>query len=170
MFLFYGTGLTAMAWIAYTRWEIMYYVNHLWLQYIIYVMLSTTIYHTRYPVKESICLGFLTTFLNSYYWELPLHLADYIQGFPSYQLHIHLPQLWRLYPLTFFLPRYKFADKKHLWAGFIISCIIMILALGPLRPLKQILYTLNRVACLLILTYTIIKSYPTHPDEEYCRG
>ena len=58
------------------RVSVGFYTNSLLLQYTVFTVFSVYVFNQRYNIKQALCLGFLTVFLNSYYWELPLHLAE----------------------------------------------------------------------------------------------
>lgn len=162
----YLAATCALLVVKLTHWEIMFYTNNLWVQYIIMVVTSYAIYRDKYPIKEAGCLAFLTVFLNSFYWETPLHLADFITGAGNIlgNLGVWIPQLWRLYPATFFLPRfnYKPTAKKKLLAGLVFSAAIMglIFGLHIVGPMKQLYYLVNRFVCMIILTQVTLEAEP----------
>ena len=161
-YLFYcsSTLFAVVVWILNA--EIGYYNTGLIIQYIFFVMASTYLYNQRYGVKESICLAFLTVYLNSYYWELPLHIAEYIEG---YRYLAQLKQLWRLFPLLFFIPRGMITkeDTAPLLGGTLISVGFMAYretGHGRDLPLQALHHPVNRLVCLAILIYVIIKETP----------
>jgi hypothetical protein len=121
-------------------------------------MLAVYLYNRRYSFKEALCLGFLTVFLNSYYWELPLHMAEVLSG----TLHVGmLVQLWRLVPVPFFLGHYRFTDRRLVSLGLGFSFVILCLKYAlRILPVRLMLYAVNRLVCLLILTKTIIEAEP----------
>lgn len=153
-----------------------FYTTELILQYVFMTMLATYLYNLRFNIKQSICLAFLTSFLNSYYWELPLHIIDYIQVFPNYfaNLNVFIPQLLRLTPLIFFIPRFRYQSdaKQWLFYGILVSTIIVILNYtvypphNPHYPERAILYGINRLVCLVILVKTIIEA--DHVEKITC--
>ena len=160
--LFYISGFGFIAGVILTNWSIMFYTNTLWVQYTVFVMLATMFFNEHYPIKEAICLGFLTVFLNSYYWELPLHFTDYAMTFPNWlgNMGVFLPQLVRLLPLMYFLPNYTLTStsKKLLVTGLIFSSILMMIRFTVLRPYGGFIWAINRLVCLLVLVKVILEA------------
>lgn len=138
--------------------EVGYYNTWLIIQYVGMVMLATYLYNQRHDVKASICLAFLTVYLNSYYWELPLHIMEYVQG---YRYFAQLVQLWRLFPLVFFfVPRGYITrgDLGKLFMGVLFSVAVVAYRStghGIRLPLQALHNPINRVVCLLVLIYVI---------------
>lgn len=141
-----------------TKFQIGFYRTNLIIQYATLTSIAVFLYNTRYNIKQAICLGFLTAFLNSYYWELPLHIADFVNG----PLHTRMVvQFWRLIPLLFFLERFKFNAKSRLFLslGMGFSGIIMVLKfIVNLKFDFRLLYALNRLVCLLILVKVVMEA------------
>lgn len=140
------------------RFQVGYYNTWLVIQYIGMVMLATYLYNQRYNIKSSVCLAFLTVYLNSYYWEIPLHIMEYLQG---YRYVAQLVQLWRLFPLLFFIPRgfLSGGDWLPIGGGLGFSLAVMIYRStghGIRLPLQALHGPINRVVCLLILIYVIM--------------
>lgn len=157
--VFYLSGLAAITAVKATGFSVGFYRNALIIAYILLTMAAVTLYGTRYTFSKAVCLGFLTVFLNSYYWELVLHLGEYLTvGFYVEQL----AQLWRLTPLAFFLRRYRFHYTKPLWGGLVISAgAIYIKNLFVLDdPQWWTVMMVNRAVCLLLLTYTVLRAEP----------
>lgn len=145
------------------NFEVGYYTNHLIVLYTLMTLLSFYIYYQRKPLKEAICLAFLTVFLNSYYWELPLHLAEILSG----TLHIGMiVQLWHLTPIPFLLKHFQFQENTRatLSIGLVFSTIIMVarflLRLNISWIYWSYLYDLTRIICLILLTKVIIEANP----------
>jgi len=143
-----------------TGFQIGFYHNHLIIQYAILTMIAVYLYNVRNSIKEAICLGFLTVFLNSFYWEIPFHLAELLSG----SLHVGmLVQLWRTVPLIFFVSHYEFNAKTRaivsLGMGF--SGIVMVSkCLLHLKLNYFLLFALNRFVCLLLLIKVIVEAEP----------
>ena len=156
----YYVGAVLFAEIVYIyRLEIGYYNTFVLIQYIGMTVLSTYLYNQRYSIKEAVCLAFLTVYLNSYYWELPLHVMEYIQC--GYYGPWQLVQLWRLFPLLFFIPRGYVTgeDWLPLGGGLGFSLAMMLYrntGHGVDLPLQALHHPINRVVCLLVLIYVII--------------
>ena len=160
--LFYISGFGFIAGVILTNWSIMFYTNTLWVQYTFFVMLATMFFNSRYPIKEAICLGFLTVFLNSYYWELPLHFTDYAVSFPNWlgNMGVFLPQLVRLLPLMYFIPNYQIHSdgKKTLVYGLIFSSIMMMIRFSVPNTYTSFIWMVNRFVCLLVLVKVILEA------------
>lgn len=160
-FTFYLLAEAFILAIFVTGFQIGYYRTHLIIQYALLTVIASYLYNQRNSIKEAICLSFLTVFLNSYYWEIPLHLAEFLSG------SIHrgmLVQLWRLIPIPFFLSRYDFSAKSRfilsLGLGFsgIVMCLRFIL---NLKLNYVLLYALNRLVCLLLLVKVVMEAEKT---------
>jgi hypothetical protein len=141
-----------------TKASIGFYTTTLLLQYISLTMLSVHMFNQRYNIKQALSLGFLTVFLNSYYWEIPLHLAEILSG----DLHVGmLVQLWRLVPLLFFLKHFEFSayDRWLLSLGLGFSAVVMFLKLYSRLPYGWVyLYPVNRFVCLCLLLKVLIEA------------
>lgn len=161
---FYLLGTGFILTVKLLEFEAMFYSTNLWIQYTIFVMLATMLFNTQYPIKEAICLGFLTAFLNSYYWELPVHIADYIATFPNWlnYLGVFIPQWVRLLPLMYLIPNYTYKPtaKTYLIAGFMQSTCILILREVFFHGTQQPKWILARFMCLLILVKIILDAEP----------
>ena len=135
-----------------------FYSNSLLLQYVALTILAVNIFNQRYNIKQALCLGFLTVFLNSYYWEIPLHLAEVLSG----TLHVGMVvQLWRLIPVPFFLKHYKFTvrDRAILSVGLAFSTVIMFTVMFVRVPdYKLVLYSVNRFISLCLLIKVLIEA------------
>lgn len=119
-----------------------------------------------YDFKHALSISFLLVILNSFYWELVLHLAAAHQNI--YAL-INPRESIRLIIVPFLLHHYKFHKhkaNKYLRLGIIVSGIIAYFRLKTFRingvriimfsvPLfgniGKLLYTINRIFCLWIL-------------------
>lgn len=157
--LFYICGVASLGVVGVVKASIGFYATTLVMQYIALTMLATYLYSQRYEVKQAVCLAFLTVFLNSYYWELPLHLTEYFMG--SFYV-AQLVQLWRLTPLLFFIPRGMIArdSLKPLLAGAVFSFVLMVYRSQRYRqPFQAITHPVNRLVCLAVLIYVITGRY-----------
>lgn len=158
LFYIFAVGSIGLVWVIQA--EIGFYNPWLIIQYIALVILSTYLYNQQNTIKNAVCLAFLTVFLNSYYWELPLHLAEYIQiGFyhPA-----QLKQLWRLFPLFFFIPKGMITKQslKPLTGGALFSIGLMAYRSQRYRqPLQDFHHPVNRLVCLLVLVYAITRNH-----------
>ena len=139
-----------------------YYTTFLIMQYILFTFLAVQIYNTRRSFKQAISLGFLTVWLNSFYWEAPLHLAELLSGGPHIGM---LVQVWRLAPLPFLLKNYSFDKyaKPTLAVGLMVSLIIIFMRFY-LKLHWWWMYPLNRLICLLLLVKVVTEAKPNEPE------
>jgi len=133
-----------------------YYTTFLILQYIVFTVLAVYLFNTRRSFKHAISLGFLVVFLNSFYWEAPLHLAELLGSGPHIGM---LVQVWRLAPLPFLLKNYSFDKyaKPTLAVGLFVSTVIMYLRIY-LHIKYWWIYPLNRLICLLLLVKVVTEA------------
>lgn len=155
---FYLLGFQFILIIATTGFEVGFYTTNLLIQYALLTMGATVLYNQRTPLKEAVSLAFLTVFLNSFYWELPLHLAEIFSGVPHVGM---LVQLWRLVPAVWFLGNYMFdgRSKRTLGKGLLFSLILNVVAYLNMAP-RFITFVVLRGGCLLFLVKTIVEAKP----------
>ena len=145
-----------------------YYNTQLIITYCYLVMFAWSYLriYKDYDFKSALSISFLLVILNSFYWELVLHLAAAHQN--VYAL-INPRESIRLIIVPFLLHHYKFHKhkaNKYLRIGIVVSGIIAYLRLKTFRingvriimfsvPLfgnvGKLLYTFNRLFCLWIL-------------------
>jgi len=157
-YYFYLIGFQFILLIATTGFEIGFYTSSLLIQYALLTMGATFLYNQRKPIKEAVSLAFLTVFLNSFYWELPLHLAEVFSG----GLYVGmLVQFWRLVPAVWFLKNYTFDNrsKKTLAKGLLFSLVLNAVAYLHLTP-KLLTHAIIRLGCLLFLVKTVVEAKP----------
>lgn len=157
-YYFYLVGFQFILLVVATGAEIGFYTTNLLTQYALLTMGATFLYNQNNPIKEAISLAFLTVFLNSFYWEIPLHLAEVFSGAPHIGM---LVQLWRLVPAVWFLGNYTFDDKskKTLAKGLLFSLTLNGVAYLHIGP-KLITHAIIRGGCLLFLVKTIVEAKP----------
>ena len=157
-YYFYLIGLQFILLIAATRVEVGFYTPNLLIQYALLTMIATFLYNQRSPIKEAVSLAFLTVFLNSFYWEIPLHLAELFSGAPHVGM---LVQIWRLVPAVWFLGNYTFDDRSRwtLAKGLLFSLTLNVVAYLHIVP-KLITHAIIRGGCLLFLVKTIVEAKP----------
>jgi len=144
-YLFYIFGVASVEVVWVVKASIGFYKTHLIMQYILLTMIATYLYSQRYEVKQAVCLSFLTVFLNSFYWELPLHIIEFVLiGFYPAQL----VQLWRLTPLIWFNQRNMLTMKNSgpLVFGFLFS--LATLFYRSMVGKHFYAHPLNRLVCL----------------------
>jgi len=155
-FVFYFTGFAFLSLIFITQFSIGFYTSMLFIQYAVMTMMATTVFNIKYRFKEAVSLAFLVTFMNSFYWEIPLHLAEFLSGAPHVGM---LVQLWRLVPVVWLLEHYEFNDasKRTLAKGLLFSLILNVIAYLQLGP-KLVIHAVIRFGCLYFLMKTIIEA------------
>lgn len=141
----------------YTGFEVSYYRNHILLGYVVLVVVSYIMYRRRFNVSRSLGLAFLTIYLNSFYWELPMHVAD-LFSHGVYPAMAH--QLWRLSPYYIFYREFSIRSAKYLQAGLVVSSLVFwyTFYLGAGHPYKMILFHINRLICAYLLTRTFVEA------------
>lgn len=157
-YFFYLVGFEFMFLVTVTGFGIGFYTTDLLIQYVFFTMGATFLYNQRNPIKEAVSLAFLTVFLNSLYWEFPLHIAEILSGLPHMGM---LVQLWRLVPAFWFLGNYTFDDrsKRTLAKGLLFSLILNAIAYLQIGP-RPIIHAVIRGGCLLFLVKTIVEARP----------
>jgi len=157
-YYFYLVGFQFILLVVATGAEIGFYTTNLLTQYALLTMGATFLYNQNNPIKEAISLAFLTVFLNSFYWEIPLHLAEVFSGAPHIGM---LVQLWRLVPAVWFLKNYTF-DNRSRWTlakGLLFSLVLNAVAYLYLTP-RLLTHAIIRWGCLLFLVKTIVEAKP----------
>lgn len=123
---FYALSLLIVQYIYLLKIRFEYFSTNLLITYIFFVVFTTYTLNNRFEFKESLCMGFLITFMNSFYWESMLHLVAFIHVGLTINSFV---QLWRLIPLPFILYRWKFNDEKEvikiIIKGLVISAIFV---------------------------------------------
>ena len=137
--------------------EYAFYNNQLVIFYSLMTWFSYVFYSLFFRDKQALGLSFITVFLNSFYWELPYHVADIIQNifYPAM-----LVQWWRLYPILFLRKQGWVYDWKWIKIGVYTSIVIMVFKYGFLAVRHYTLYLnfVNRFICLLILLRVIVQA------------
>lgn len=135
------------------------YSNKILRMYVLFVYISYYYLREKYDVKDSICLAFLIVFINSYYWEMMLHINKIIffgLDFNDVIQMLHLIPAYLLYRRLIIKDRVKF--KRVLLIGLIAGCF-NVMAIGFLKyPFGFRFYfnLFNRVICLSILNYILV--------------
>lgn len=157
-YVFYSVAMVAVFAVWATGFSVGYYTTFLIIQYCVFTTLAIYLLNTRYCFKEALCLGFLLVFMNSYYWELPLHVAEFLSGAPHLGMVV---QLWRLAPFSFLLRHYRFASGARYFveAGVGVSGVVM-LARWFLHFDPWWILPLNRLVCLLLLVKVVAEAEP----------
>lgn len=162
-YYFYLNGFGFIIFVTAMGIQVGFYTTSLLVQYALLTMTATFLYNQHNPIKEAVSLAFLTVFLNSFYWEIPLHLAELFSGPPHLGM---LVQIWRLIPAVWFLKNYTFSDRSHqtLAKGLLFSLLLTGAAYFGVIP-ALITYVVVRVGCLLVLVKTIMEAKPISADR-----
>ena len=159
-YVFYVAAVDAVFMVWVTGFNMGFYTTALIVQYCVFTLLTVYLLNVRYCFKEALCLGFLVGFLNSYVWELPMHVAAVLSGEPVVNIVF---QLWRLAPLPFLLGRYRFVPGARyvVEAGVGVSGVVMVVRYF-LRLGGWWLLPLNRLVCLLLLVKVVAEAERKH--------
>ncbi len=124
----------------------------------------------RHDVKTSICLAFLLTFINSYYWEFPLHVSAILYHgltFNGFLQTLHLLSVPYLYVNFNFKPRpepkrkipfLSVLTRVNLWivGGLLASSYLILLDQKLIEyeifGYTRLIHIIARLVCLAILT------------------
>lgn len=159
--LFGVLGIMALLFVKLTGFSVGFFTTYLLSQYIIYIMIAVYIFNTRFIFRKALCLGFLTVFLNSFYWEFFYHIYEVQIWLPmSLTLgwwYLRIPQLIRLIPLLFLYRNFEFKDTRAVQVGLLIS-FFLTYARFVWRVNYMWLHPLHRVISLSALIYTIYMS------------
>lgn len=155
-YLFYISGVACIVTVWVLGVEFGYYRTYLLMLYIGMTMAAVGVLNVRMSFKEALCLGFLLVFLNSYYWELPLHIVEAFVMFPVARMFV---QGWHLVTVPFLLKKYALS-RAQWWTlldglrfSVYIITLIWVLAYFSLLPLiyRRAGYIVVRVVCLFYL-------------------
>jgi len=155
-YIFYLAGVAFIMAVWVTGFEVGYYNSHLLIQYAANTMLAVYLLNQRKCFKESLCLAFLLVYINSYYWELPLHIVEAAILFPVVRIAV---QATHLVAVPFLLGRYELtaAHRDTVWNGFRFSAYSIAaiwfsrVCLGTPVLWKILGYVFVRTVCLLFL-------------------
>jgi len=99
----------------YNPWLLIFYFGS--------VLIVFLVIRPEHDLNQAVALSFLIPFINSFFWEAGLHLADLIANGPSLNLAL---QSYHLIPLVLFYRGLRRKWPKILW----FFCVNMILTLG----------------------------------------
>ena len=145
-YLFYVIGFGFCLFVYLNNIHFEFYTEELLITYSFFVMITTFMFQSYYyNPRQSICMGFLITYFNSFYWESMLHIVAFISGGVMntlYQASIHL------LPLPFLLNKWIFLDNKKaiklILYGLIVSAILVeIRAILQVFNLDEVYHILN---------------------------
>jgi len=147
-----------------TKFTIGFFTSWILIQYIVMVLFSVAVYQRRFNFKQALCLGFMTVYLNSFYWEIFYHVYEWQIWFPE-SLGVmwwinRLPQWIRLIPAYFIVNNFKVVNIKPLTLGLVVSYVLTYLRFNVLSGGIIGLYVqpFHRGFCLIMLIYTVMLS------------
>lgn len=76
--LLWWAGITTIVMLIESGWSYAHYTNPLLITYVVMVMFVAWVFRFR-PGFQPISLAFLIVFLNSIFWEFPIHVADFLE-------------------------------------------------------------------------------------------
>ena len=158
---FYLVSLVAFLRVLFTGFNVGFFTNTILLQYIVFVVVSVNIFNIKFEFKKALCLGFLTVFLNSFYWEFFYHVYEFQIWIP-YSLgwewwYLRIPQLLRIVPAFFIVRNFKITDRGSLMIGLIISFFLTYAKFVYHIP-SLYLHPVHRVIALACLLKTIYEA------------
>lgn len=158
-----GSALTFIT-VLFTGLEVGYFTNIILLQYIVFVYFSVRIYNNKFEFKKAVCLGFLTVFLNSFYWEFFYHVYEFQIWIP-YSLYyswwvLRVPQWLRVVPAFFVVRNFNIVDRKPLMFGLVVSFILTYINFTYAIPnmAHLVFHFIHRVLALGCLVKTIYEA------------
>jgi hypothetical protein len=113
-------GLGFVAWLLYSGWGVGFYTTGLLICYTLMVIYVIHYYRFR-PGFQPVCLAFLICFLNSIYWEFPLHVADFLE-FDNFG--VLAVQCLHLLPVPF-LVQVSFRFPRRWWYWSIAMWVVV---------------------------------------------
>jgi hypothetical protein len=103
LYAFYFAGTVTAALVAYTGFSVNFYTTDILLSYIFMVMAVAWISRHAEPI-HAVSFAFIMVFANSYYWELPIHFAAFME---TYTVGNQLIQATHLVPLALLVYLYR---------------------------------------------------------------
>ena len=148
--LFYVIGGLMVPLIHLTQPHIGYFTPLILTQYTVYILAATAIYETQFNFNEAVSLGFLTVFLNSFWWEMFYHVYEFQIWFPT-SLTLgwwvaRMAQWIRVLPYFYLRRNFEF---KKLWAvqvGLVVSYVLT--RLRFVNHIHAWIHPVHRVFCL----------------------
>lgn len=161
--------------VTWNHWGVNQYTPEILVQYALFYYIAWMTYRNRFAWVQALSVMGLTVFLNSYYWELVLHVHEFkmIWGFTPNMIL----QMVHLLPALFFMKRFKFDKNQTLdqlligvFISFIVAFVVIrfcywnsfsdLIPMAYRRVLRMFLFFVNRVACLGILIKVIFEAEP----------
>lgn len=166
---FYVAGAMAFLLVYLTKFSVDFFTTTILMQYIIYVVASTAIYSTKYGFSKAVSLGFLTVFLNSFWWEIFYHIYEVQIWYP-----VSLTVGWWLNRLIQYLrvmPFFWLREKFVLRETWVVYPVLLVsYFLTRLRFVNHVsglfLHPLHRMICLISIIYVVMKSIELNNSKE----
>ena len=159
--LFYIYGIVFLCLEYLTRFTVGFFTPWIIIQYIVMVLFSVAVYKQRFSFKQALCLGFMTVYLNSFYWEIFYHVYEWQIWLPfslGFEWWVNrLPQWIRLIPAFFIVHNFKVINLKPLTVGLMVSYVLTYIRFNVLSGgiISLYLHPFHRAFCLGILLYTV---------------
>ena len=161
-FYIYGAVFLGLEYL--TQFTVGFFTPWILIQYIAMTILSVAIYQRRFNFKQALCLGFMTVYLNSFYWEIFYHVYEWQIWYPA-SLGLmwwtnRLPQWLRLVPAFFLANNFKVENLKPLTLGLVVSYVLTYLRFNVIHGFVVTLYLqpFHRIFCLAMLICTVMLS------------
>lgn len=163
--LVYPTGFLTIGILLLSGWSYGNYTNELLVSYVAMVMYVSWVFRWMGDFR-GVCVAFLIVFLNSFYWEFPIHVADLLE-FDSFG--VVAIQSMHLIALPFLLD----AGMKLRWRWWYTSCLVwfVILGLTYMRLLALLSYPWNLASIYLsrflgLFTLLFILRFPEQGESK----
>ena len=157
--VFWAISGVVLALVAVTGWSIGHYINNILIGYIAMV-LGVTYFYREMGSTKAVCLGFLLVFINSYFWEIPIHFADLLE---SHNFGLQIIQGLHIVPLPLLIyvagNDFTYPKRSRLIDLILISFIatfgvtwVRFTFIRHFDELNYLLQHINRWFCLGVLT------------------
>lgn len=157
-------GVIAAAWVWVSGLNYGFYTNGLLIFYILSVTYVAYHYRDR-PHFQPISLAFIIVFVNSFYWEFPLHVADFLELDSFGVVAVQSLHLW---PVPF-LMKQNFDVPKRWWYTSVVAWAVIALfsTFHMMGYIVGDLWTWTMYLCRAIGLYTLlwILRYPGYGDK-----
>lgn len=161
--VFQVAGVALAIFIAVFRVGSGFYTPEILLFYTLSVVYCIHYYRGRGGFQP-VCLAFLIVFLNSYYWEFPIHVGNLLAGYVGLVLF----QSAHLYPLPFLLMLgFKFPPRWWYWscaAWTVITALSLTRILNIVPVSSSVINLICRGVGLITLTW--ILRFPGQPESK----
>lgn len=159
---FQVAGLVLASVIAALRLGSGFYTSEILVFYTLSVVYCIHYYRGR-PGFQPVCLAFLIVFVNSYYWEFPIHAGNLLAG----HIGLVLFQSAHLYPVPFLLLcGFKLPSRWWYW-----SCaawtLISALSLMRILYLLPVSSSIINIVCRGVGLFTLlwVMRFPGQPEN-----